>query len=258
MLHVSSNPTYMSKTVFCPLSLFSGGKNKPVLSHQARESGQWANRGPGAARCLCFVRAVTNDGKIHRETQVRGIFRCIHPLVNIFLLKKNSILFAFYFNAKYVLCVCATLLRSFTHFLTGVCAIIGGVFTGQPLSLTVFCGVGENLRRHFSLLILLIFSVLLHSCSGWSDRLAHLPLGSGHPEEDRAGQGVLTVPLSPLPRPHLAASGATQTRTRTRRLTRRTDGEREVCCGIEREAERFQIVNRVFNSSVSLSVVDKP
>lgn len=121
--------------------------------------------------------------------------------VKYFSIYRKILLFWLYFNAKYVPCVCATLLRSFTHFLTGVCAIIGGVFTGQPLSLTVFCGVGENLKRLFSLLTWLIFSLLLHSCSGWSDRLAHLPLGSGHPEEDRAGQGVLTVSPSPLSLP---------------------------------------------------------
>lgn len=108
---------------------------------------------------------------------------------------RKIVLFWLYFDAKYVLCVCAALLRSFTHFLTGVCAIIGGVFTGQP---PLSDGV---LKRHFSLLTWLIFSLLLHSCSGWSDRLAHLPLGSGHPEEDRAGQGVLTAPPSPLSLP---------------------------------------------------------
>ncbi|CAF95747.1 unnamed protein product [Tetraodon nigroviridis] len=30
--------------------------------------------------------------------------------------------------------------------------------------------------------------------SGWSDRLPHLPLCQSHPEEDRAGQGLLTEP----------------------------------------------------------------
>lgn len=39
---------------------------------------------------------------------------------------------------------CRALLRSFTHFLTGVCAIIGGVFTGQSLSLSVCVSAWTN------------------------------------------------------------------------------------------------------------------
>lgn len=35
-------------------------------------------------------------------------------------------------------------------------------------------------------------SHLVLTLSGRTDRLARLPLRSGHPEEDRAGQGVLT------------------------------------------------------------------
>lgn len=40
----------------------AGGKNKPVLSHQAWESGQRAGGRPGAAGCVCFIWAVTDDG----------------------------------------------------------------------------------------------------------------------------------------------------------------------------------------------------
>jgi len=39
----------------------------------------------------------------------------------------------------------ALLHRSFTHFLTGVCAIIGGVFTGE---ISVFLGRMKECRLH--------------------------------------------------------------------------------------------------------------
>ncbi|XP_037667955.1 endoplasmic reticulum-Golgi intermediate compartment protein 3 isoform X1 [Choloepus didactylus] len=49
--------------------------------------------------------------------------------------------------------------RSFTHFLTGVCAIIGGMFTA-------------------------LVSLSLSLSSGWTHRFTHLPLGTCHPEEN--------------------------------------------------------------------------
>lgn len=75
-----------------------------------------------------------------------------------------------------------SLFRSFTHFLTGVCAIIGGVFTG-------WCSPGAPSAAAAAAALMGFLS-----CSGWSDRLAHLPLSPSHPEEDRAGQGFLTGP----------------------------------------------------------------
>lgn len=51
---------------------------------------------------------------------------------------------------------------------------------------------------------------LLVSCSGRPHRLAYLPLGPSHPEEDRAGQGVLTAPPA-------AGLPVVQHRDRTRR-----------------------------------------
>lgn len=85
-------------------------------------------------------------------------------------------------------------------------------------------------------LLLLLFLV---SCSGRSDRLAHLPLGSGHPEEDRAGQGLLTAPPAG---PH----GATQIKTRTQREEGQTDRGRR----LETESSSFP---SVFLSAVRLS-----
>lgn len=60
--HWCGIPSHQPKTVFLSSFCFSGGENKPVLSHQAWESGQRANRGPGAAGRLCFIWAVTHDG----------------------------------------------------------------------------------------------------------------------------------------------------------------------------------------------------
>lgn len=74
-----------------------------------------------------------------------------------------------------------SLFRSFAHFLTGVCAIIGGVFTGEG-------GWGWWGMVLWDAAALMWF----FSCSGWPDRFPHLPLCQSHPEEDRAGQGVLT------------------------------------------------------------------
>ncbi|KAL7408102.1 hypothetical protein ABVT39_018312 [Epinephelus coioides] len=75
--------------------------------------------------------------------------------------------------------------------------------------------------------------------SGRSDRLAHLPLGPGHPEEDRAGQGLLTAPPAGL-------HGATQIKTRTQREEGQTDRGRR----LETESSSFP---SVFLSAVRLS-----
>lgn len=88
----------------------------------------------------------------------------------------------------------ASLCRSFTHFLTGVCAIIGGVFTGESLQVSL------ALARGSWPLTPPVCSVF----SGRSHRLSHLPLCSGHSEENRAGKGLLTAPPAGL-------HGATQT-----------------------------------------------
>lgn len=82
-----------------------------------------------------------------------------------------------------------SLLRSFTHFLTGVCAIIGGIFTGvcSPVAWWAMIWMPRDAAAAAALMCFL-------SCSGWSDWFAHLPLSQSHPEEDRAGQGFLTEP----------------------------------------------------------------
>lgn len=110
--------------------------------------------------------------------------------------------------------------RSFTHFLTGVCAIIGGVFTGQFLYVNTSFDFVFYLWWKWELkseigLFVLSACCLFVPCSGWSDRFAHLPLSSCHPEEDRAGQGVLTAPPAGL-------QGATHIKTqRTRRKSKK-------------------------------------
>lgn len=87
--------------------------------------------------------------------------------------------------------------------------------------------------------------------SGRPDRLAHLPLSSGHPEEDRAGQGVLTAPLpSPPPLPGRQWCNNTDQDLET---DRRTDGWRKrgaSCRNWTRGGE-------VAVASVSLFAVDK-
>lgn len=56
-------------------------------------------------------------------------------------------------------------------------------------------------------------------CSGRSDRLAHLPFSSCHPEEDRAGEDILTALPSGL-------HGATQTKTMTEPEGQREEGQK--------------------------------
>lgn len=74
------------------------------------------------------------------------------------------------------------------------------------------------MKRGKSDLCFVFFPVCSSSRSGRSDRLAHLPLGSGHPEEDRAGQGVLTAPPAGLQRCNTDQDTDTETESR------RTDG----------------------------------
>lgn len=154
-------------------------------------------------------------------------------------------------DAKSALCVRAAPLRSFTHFLTGVCAIIGGVFTGQsPPPPTE--SQGSDFFFYYRRVDLTSFSSL---DSRRPDRLAHLPLGSGHPEEDRAGQGILTAPPLPLPplppaawppvvQQHRPGLGDGKEDGRT---DGRTDKEREEPpVGTGREAERLRMPLSLF------------
>lgn len=120
-----------------------------------------------------------------------------------------------------------------------------------------------------------VFPVCSSSCSGRSDRLAHLPLGSGHPEEDRAGQGVLTAPPAGLQRCNTDQD--TDTETESRRTDGGTDGWREkfdsrskqfvflqsFCLLSDRmrdkrreDGEVFKSA-KVFNSSVSVVIVGR-
>ncbi|KAG7244531.1 hypothetical protein INR49_029550 [Caranx melampygus] len=59
--------------------------------------------------------------------------------------------------------------------------------------------------------------------SGWSHRLTYLPLGSSHPEEDRAGQGVLTVSPAGF---HSATQTKMQHRDKLKKRRWRTDRQR--------------------------------
>lgn len=86
-----------------------------------------------------------------------------------------------------------SLLRSFTHFLTGVCAIIGGVFTGLCSPVASRAALWRRWAEAATAAAAAALTWFL-SCSGRADRLPHLPLSQSHPEEDRAGQGFLTPP----------------------------------------------------------------
>lgn len=102
----------------------------------------------------------------------------------------------------------------------------------------------DSLLLSFSPFFFFVTSIscLPDSCSGRSDRLAHLPLSSGHPEEDRAGQGVLTAPPAGL-------HGATQTKTRQQRQKEEGQADR----GRSLETESSVCFPSVFLSSVRLS-----
>ena len=76
--------------------------------------------------------------------------------------------------------------RSFMHFLTGVCAIVGGIFTGkayQPLisSISFYCS-------YSSLFTFVRFPIF--SC--WAHRFHDLPFFSSAAEENRLGKSHLT------------------------------------------------------------------
>lgn len=129
------------------------------------------------------------------------------------------------------------------------------------------------MKRGKSDLCFVFFPVCSSSRSGRSDRLAHLPLGSGHPEEDRAGQGVLTAPPAGLQR----CNTDQDTDTETEQTDGRMDGWMEkfdsrskqlvflqsFCLLSDRmrdkrreDGEVFKSA-KVFNSSVSVVIVGK-
>lgn len=127
------------------------------------------------------------------------------------------------------------------------------------------------MKRGKSDLCFVFFPVCSSSCSGRSDRLAHLPLGSGHPEEDRAGQGVLTAPPAGLQRCNTDQD--TDTETESRRTDGWMDGGRSLteqfgflqsfCLLSDRmrdkrreDGEVFKSA-KVFNSSVSVVIVGR-
>ena len=65
--------------------------------------------------------------------------------------------------------------RSFLHFLTGVCAIVGGVFTGKVL------------QWESDVIIIVIDDI----CSGRNDRCICISLGKSIKEEDRIRETFL-------------------------------------------------------------------
>lgn len=88
-----------------------------------------------------------------------------------------------YKRAHWLTVVCPP--RSFTHFLTGVCAIIGGVFTGR-WHMTV-C------TQHFCSNCNLDYSFSLSSC--WTHRFFNIPLSKSYTEEDWVGKSFLAISL---------------------------------------------------------------
>lgn len=166
---------------FCP----PGPKNKPVLCNKAWENSQWVDWGPGTSRRLRFIWTVTNDGKIYRETQVGLFFLLFNIYIGCSLCDGKS---------KWCwicpLCCPAQVVHPLPD--RRVRHHRGSVHR------SVCLGWRHDLRSLTSPLTFFPFFL----DSGRPDRLAHLPLGSGHPEEDRAGQGLLTAsPLPPLPPP---------------------------------------------------------
>lgn len=171
-----------------------GGENQPVLRHQTREGGQRADRRPGSAGRLHFIRAFTNDGEIHREAQVKRS-RPASDVLLLLLLNKCG------FTSS---CFCFCLDRSHTSW-QGFVPLLEGCLQVSPVVIRVW----PETRSPVKLRGLISPVCLSASCSGWTDRLAHLPLGAGHPEENRAGQGVLTAAPAGL-------RGAARIRTRAR------------------------------------------
>ena len=80
--------------------------------------------------------------------------------------------------------------RSFMHFLTGVCAIVGGIFTGKArLFVCIFLAV---LGCPFSSSTFLWYLIAFCFCSCWSHRLHDLSFLSGASEENRFGKSYLS------------------------------------------------------------------